>query len=102
MRLRLGRFGGRIRFDPNVRFETGAVCHVMDYGAGRVKNKKTYRLTLKSTPRELRRMTRAERIESTLAQIFAPQDLRVEDQSARHHGHAGARPEGQTHFDVYI
>jgi len=34
--------------------------------------------------------------------VFAPQSLRVEDESALHAGHAGARPEGQTHFRVTI
>jgi BolA protein len=37
-----------------------------------------------------------------LTEAFAPQSLRVEDESHRHEGHAGSRPGGQTHFRVYI
>jgi BolA family transcriptional regulator, general stress-responsive regulator len=33
---------------------------------------------------------------------FSPDRLEVEDDSARHHGHAGARPGGETHFNVVI
>jgi len=47
-------------------------------------------------------MTRAERIHARLLSEFAPSDLRVTDESQRHHGHAGARPEGETHFHVHI
>jgi BolA protein len=44
--------------------------------------------------------TRADRIEALLRQHFAPDLLRVTDDSARHAGHAGARPGGQTHYAV--
>jgi BolA family transcriptional regulator, general stress-responsive regulator len=37
-----------------------------------------------------------------LTEAFAPQSLKVEDESHRHEGHAGHRPGGQTHFRVYI
>jgi len=37
-----------------------------------------------------------------LARRFAPQRLEVVDDSRRHAGHAGARPGGETHFNVYI
>ena len=47
-------------------------------------------------------MTRSETIRDRLGRQFAPEELRVEDQSARHAGHAGARPEGETHFHVHI
>jgi len=47
-------------------------------------------------------MTRAETMSRTLAEKFAPQALEVTDESARHHGHAGARPEGETHYAVRI
>ncbi|MDZ4777739.1 MAG: BolA family protein [Alphaproteobacteria bacterium] len=33
---------------------------------------------------------------------FAPIALEVSDESDKHHGHAGARPEGETHFRVRI
>ncbi len=45
---------------------------------------------------------RAERMERVLRAAFAPSLLAVEDQSARHAGHAGARPEGETHFQVVM
>ena len=44
--------------------------------------------------------TRAERIAQTLNALFAPTALEVVDESAKHKGHAGARPEGETHFKV--
>lgn len=44
----------------------------------------------------------ADRIRSKLQAAFAPARLAVTDDSARHKGHAGARPEGETHFTVEI
>jgi stress-induced morphogen len=44
--------------------------------------------------------TRADRLRKLLTERFAPQVLEVIDDSARHAGHAGARPEGETHFHV--
>ena len=41
-------------------------------------------------------------IRKKLQDVFAPSELIVEDESARHAGHAGARPEGETHFRVRI
>lgn len=41
-------------------------------------------------------------IQDKLNQAFAPTRLDVEDDSARHHGHAGARPGGESHFNVTI
>lgn len=46
--------------------------------------------------------TRAERIEQTLRQQFAPTLLRVADDSHRHAGHAGAAPGGETHYSVLL
>jgi BolA family transcriptional regulator, general stress-responsive regulator len=37
-----------------------------------------------------------------LRREFAPAELEIVDESARHAGHAGARPEGETHFRVHI
>ena len=37
-----------------------------------------------------------------LTEAFAPESLRVEDESHLHAGHAGYRPGGQTHYRVYI
>ena len=47
-------------------------------------------------------MAVADDIRRKLTDAFAPQALIVTDQSSRHAGHAGARPGGQTHFDVRI
>ena len=43
-----------------------------------------------------------ERIRSKLEAAFAPVRLSVVDDSERHKGHAGHRPEGETHFNVEI
>lgn len=42
------------------------------------------------------------RIEATLAEALRPERLEVVDESHLHAGHAGARPEGETHFRVRI
>jgi BolA protein len=47
-------------------------------------------------------MTVAETIRGKLAVRFAPVRLDIIDESHRHAGHAGARPEGETHFAVTI
>jgi BolA protein len=44
----------------------------------------------------------AETIERKLKAALAPTHLKIIDESARHQGHAGARPEGETHFRVEI
>jgi BolA protein len=41
-------------------------------------------------------------IERKLTAAFTPERLEVFDESHRHAGHAGARPEGETHFQVRI
>lgn len=46
--------------------------------------------------------TRAQRIQALLQAAFAPAEVVVQDDSARHAGHAGARPEGQTHYSVSV
>lgn len=46
--------------------------------------------------------SRAARLETVLRHAFSPTLLRVEDDSARHAGHAGAQPGGQTHFNVLM
>ncbi len=47
-------------------------------------------------------MTRSQRIHSSLTEKFAPSRLEVVDDSHKHAGHAGARPEGETHYTVHI
>ncbi len=46
--------------------------------------------------------SRAARIEARLGADFAPLQLSVTDDSARHAGHAGAQPGGQTHYSVLL
>ena len=43
---------------------------------------------------------RAERIQEALRAALAPADVEVVDDSARHAGHAGAQPGGETHYSV--
>ena len=47
-------------------------------------------------------MTVAEQITAKLTDAFHPTLLDVVDDSHKHAGHAGARPEGETHFQVSI
>jgi BolA protein len=42
------------------------------------------------------------RIEQKLTERFAPESLRVVDESHLHAGHAGHRPGGESHFRVYL
>jgi BolA family transcriptional regulator, general stress-responsive regulator len=41
-------------------------------------------------------------ITEKLRKAFAPESLRVEDESDQHAGHAGHRLGGETHYRVYI
>ena len=43
-----------------------------------------------------------EAIRTKLSAAFSPARLEVEDDSARHRGHAGATPGGESHFNVVI
>jgi BolA protein len=43
-----------------------------------------------------------EAIRTKLSAAFSPARLEIEDDSARHHGHAGAAPGGESHFNVVI
>lgn len=47
-------------------------------------------------------LTRADRIRAALEAAFAPAEVAVTDDSARHAGHAGARPGGETHYSVTV
>jgi len=44
----------------------------------------------------------AERIRRKLVDAFSPERLEVDDDSARHAGHAGAGEGGESHFDVTL
>ncbi len=44
----------------------------------------------------------AETIRQKLTAAFAPSELAVADDSAKHAGHSGARPGGETHFSVRL
>ena len=46
--------------------------------------------------------SRADRIRTVLEAAFAPARVTVDDDSHRHIGHAGARPEGETHYSVAV
>ena len=46
--------------------------------------------------------SRADRIRASLIQAFAPTELTIQDDSARHAGHAGAQPGGQSHYSVLL
>ena len=43
-----------------------------------------------------------EKLERKLTDAFAPTHLQIDDDSARHAGHAGARQGGESHFNVVI
>lgn len=45
-------------------------------------------------------MTVKENIELKLNEAIKPEELEVVDESHKHAGHSGARPEGETHFHV--
>ncbi len=47
-------------------------------------------------------MQTADLITQKLTEAFAPQSLKVVDESHQHAGHAGHRPGGETHYRVYI
>lgn len=47
-------------------------------------------------------MTRSDRIETLLTDVFDPHVLEIRDDSSKHAGHAGASPLGETHYTVTI
>jgi len=47
-------------------------------------------------------MTVADTLKARLEDSFSPNKLEVIDESHLHLGHAGARPEGETHFRVVM
>ncbi len=46
--------------------------------------------------------SRAERIRAALSAAFPGAEIAVKDDSDQHIGHAGARPEGETHYSVRV
>lgn len=46
--------------------------------------------------------TYADRMRRKLTDGLAPVRLDIADESARHHGHGGAHPEGETHFHLTV
>jgi BolA protein len=47
-------------------------------------------------------MTVKELIENKLDNEFSPISLEIIDESSKHEGHAGSRPEGETHFAISL
>ena len=47
-------------------------------------------------------MTRASQIAALLENHFSPTALKVEDDSHKHAGHAGANPSGGSHIRIHI
>ncbi len=47
-------------------------------------------------------MNRIDRINAILTEKFSPEWLEVVDDSAKHAGHAGSSPLGETHYSVTI
>lgn len=47
-------------------------------------------------------MDRSERIRGIITQGLTPSYFQLTDDSAKHAGHAGARPEGQTHYSLVL
>jgi BolA protein len=45
---------------------------------------------------------RATRLHAALTHAFQPAQLDITDDSARHAGHAGAQPGGETHYSVLL
>src|SRR5262249_210112 len=76
------------------------------YAAAFLKNKKTSLLTVRlSRPTTLIVSTItpvSDAIRAKLTRPFAPVALTLIAESAKHAGHSGARPEGETHFRVRI
>jgi BolA protein len=47
-------------------------------------------------------MNRADRMAAALKAAFGDAEIEIQDESARHAGHAGAAPGGETHYRVRI
>lgn len=47
-------------------------------------------------------LSRAERIKAQIEARFSPVALELSDNSSQHAGHAGARPGGETHYNLRL
>ena len=47
-------------------------------------------------------MTVTDSIHAKLTRALTPTRLEISDDSARHQGHAGSRPDGESHFSVIV
>ncbi len=47
-------------------------------------------------------LSRTERMKKLLTEQFSPKLVSLIDESARHEGHAGARPGGETHYALKL
>lgn len=47
-------------------------------------------------------MSRRDRIAAALGAVLQPDSLTIVDESERHHGHAGWREGGETHYRVQV
>jgi BolA protein len=47
-------------------------------------------------------MSRAERLQKILHEYFKPTEVAVVDESLKHSGHAGAQPQGETHYIITV
>jgi BolA protein len=73
------------------------------YGGGGAGPQGKTGLGKKVTSAEKHIMTqRADRIRQALETRFQPALLEITDDSARHAGHAGASPGGETHYSVHL
>jgi BolA protein len=63
---------------------------------------KAARLTRRVAVRSVRTMTVQDTLRAKLTAALHPTRLEIVDESHLHAGHAGARPEGETHFRIEI
>jgi BolA family transcriptional regulator, general stress-responsive regulator len=67
-----------------------------------VKKQENVSLDRRLEPADGWNMAMADTMREKLTAAFAPDALEIVDESAKHAGHAGARPGGETHFAVRI
>ncbi|HVU19646.1 MAG TPA: BolA family protein [Rhizomicrobium sp.] len=67
-----------------------------------MKKQENVSLDMTAKHADARFMTMADTMRDKLNAAYAPEALEVVDESAKHAGHSGARPGGETHFHVRI